>query len=119
MAGHFLARSRPRSTQLGVPALVCPPPAAIIAYAVFGIVGVIGVPGPVLVFDLGIILRALVDILDDERNRRSRGHLLAGRFVAKDAGEDFHLVRLVALRRETRLTGPPLVGIRLEVRLGH
>src|SRR5258707_1175370 len=118
-ARHDFARDRARSNPHGGLARGLTPPAAIIAYAVFGIVGVIGVPGPVLVFDLGIILRALVDILDDERNRRSRGHLLAGRFVAKDAGEDFHLVRLVALRRETRLTGPPLVEIRLDVRLGQ
>src|SRR5437016_2989592 len=116
---HDFARDRACSNPHGGLARRLTAAAAIIADAVFGVVGVIGVPGPVLVLDVGIIPRALVDILDDERNRRSRGHLLAGRFVDQDAGEDFHLVRFAALRRETRLARSPLVEIGLDVRLGQ
>src|SRR5262249_23498292 len=38
--------------------------AAIVANAVFGVVGVIGVPRPVLILDVGIVLGALVDVVD-------------------------------------------------------
>src|SRR5262245_35975558 len=113
------ARDRARGNPRGGLARGLTAAAAIIADAVFGVVGVIGVSRPVLVLDVGIILRALVDILDDERNRRSRRHLLAGGFVGENAGEDFHLIRLAALRREARLAGPPLVEVGLDVRLGQ
>jgi hypothetical protein len=92
---------------------------AIIANAVFGVVGVIGVPRPVLVLDFGIVLGALVDIVDDERNRRPGRHLLTGRFIDEHAGEDFHLVRLAPLRSEARLARPPFVEIGLDVGLSQ
>ena len=50
--------------------------AAIIVDAVFDVVGVAGVAGPVLVLDLGIVLRALIDILDHQHDRRAGRDLL-------------------------------------------
>jgi hypothetical protein len=93
--------------------------AAMVADAVFGVVGVIGVAGPVLVLDVGVILRTLIDIVDDKRNGGARRDLFAARFVDEHAGEDFHLVRFAALRGEARLTRPPFVKIGLDVRLGQ
>ena len=39
--------------------------------------------GAELVLDVGIVLRALVGVLDQQRDRRARRHLLAGRSSAK------------------------------------
>ena len=50
--------------------------AAIVAQAVFGVVGVVGMAGAIEVADLRIVLRALVDILDHERDRRAGRDLL-------------------------------------------
>ena len=88
--------------------------AAIIVDAVFDVVGVAGVAGPVLVLDVGIVLRALVDVLDQERDRRAGRHLAAV-VIGEDAGQDLHRVRLLALRGEARLAGPALVEIALDV----
>ena len=70
------------------------PAAAIVADAVLDVVGVVGVAGPVLVRDLGIVLRALVDVLDQERDRRAGGDLPAGRSSAKTPERILDLVRL-------------------------
>src|SRR5207302_10790676 len=85
--------------------------AAIVAQPVFDVVGVVGVAGPVLVLDGGIVFRALVDIVDHEPDRGPGGDLRAGRFVVEHAREDAHLVGLLPLRREARLAGPALVEI--------
>src|SRR5262245_54629510 len=113
------ARDRARGNPRGGLARGLTAAAAIIADAVFGVVGVIGVSRPVLVLDVGIILRALVDILDDERNRCPRRHLFAGSLVHEHAGEYFHLVRFASLRGETRLARPSLVEIGLDIALGQ
>src|ERR1700722_18226798 len=47
---------------------------AIVAQAIFGLVGEIGVARTALVFDLAIVLGALIDVLDQEPDRRSGGH---------------------------------------------
>src|SRR3546814_2727941 len=52
------------------------PAAAIIAKAVFGVIGIIGMSGPIGLGDLRIILRALVDILNHQDNRRAGGPAL-------------------------------------------
>ena len=91
------------------------PAAAIIAQAVLDVVGVVGVAGAVLVADLGIVLRALVDVLDQERDRRAGRDLLVQALVGEDAGEDPDLVRLAALRREARLPRPALVELGLDL----
>ena len=71
--------------------------------------------GAELVLDVPVVLGARVDILDLERDRRAGGHLLSARLVGEDAGEDAHLVRLLALGGEARLAGLALVEIGLDV----
>ena len=60
-----------------------------------------------------VILAALIYVLDFQRNRRARRHPL------EHAGEDTHLVRLLPLRGELRLTGTALVEPGLQIRLGE
>ena len=43
----------------------------------------------------------------------------AGALVLEDAGQDLHLVRLLALRGEARLAGPALVEIGLDLVSGQ
>ena len=64
--------------------------------------------GAELVLDVGVVLAALVDVVDEERDRRAGGHLAAG-IVGEHAGQDAHGVGLAALRGEARLAGPALV----------
>ena len=90
--------------------------ASIIADAVLRVVGEVGVPGPILVFDVAVVLRALVGVLNFERDRRAGRHLLA-RSVGKDPGEDCHRIGFLALGREAGLAGLALVEIALDVAL--
>ena len=60
--------------------------AAIVADAVFFPIGVVGVAGAEAVGDVAVVLRALVDVLDHQLDRR------AGRLPLEDAGQDVHLV---------------------------
>ncbi len=53
-----------------------PPAAAIIADAVFGVIGVIGVARAIFIAVVGVVLRARVDILDDEADGRAGGERL-------------------------------------------
>ena len=92
-----------------------PPAAAIVADAVFGVVGVVGVAGPVLVPDLAVVLRALVDVLDEHGDRGSGRHLPAGLVVRHDARENARLVRLPPLGGEARRPGPAAVELGLDV----
>jgi hypothetical protein len=75
------------------------------------------VAGAKLVLDLGIVLRALIGVLDQKRDRRARRHLHATLGMRHDAGENFHSVRLLPLRRETRLSRPAAIQIALDVGL--
>ena len=93
--------------------------ATIIAQAIFDVVGIVGVAGPIFVFDVGIIFAALIDVVDHERNRRASGNLLAAHLVQKHAGQDFDRVRFLALRGETRLAGTAPVEIGLDVGLAQ
>ena len=68
-----------------------------------------------LVADLRVVLGALVDILDHQHDRRARGHLAVGAVILKNAGENFHRVRLLPLRGEAALPRPALVEIALNV----
>src|SRR6185369_4833997 len=88
------------------------PAAAIIAHAVFLPVGVIGVAGAEEILDLAVVLRALVDIVDDERDRRTR------RFALEYAGKNAHRVRFLALRHVFATAGSALVEPGLDVGLG-
>jgi hypothetical protein len=90
------------------------PAAAIVADAVFRVIGEVGMAGAVLVADVAIVLGALVDILDHQHDRRAGGALAAGPLILEDAGQDLHRVRFLALGGEARLAGPALVEEDLE-----
>ena len=75
--------------------------------------------GPVFVLDVGIVLRALVDILDQERDRRAGRHLLAARLVGEHARQDAHRVGFLPLGGEARLARPPPVEIGLDFGRGQ
>ena len=68
---------------------------------------------PEAVGDVAVIPGALIDILDQQLDRR------AGRLPLEHAGEDLYLVRLAALRRVARLAGPPPVEPVLDIGLGE
>jgi hypothetical protein len=50
------------------------PAAAVVAHAIFDVIGEIGMAGPIALGDVGVILRALVGVLDQHRNRCSGCH---------------------------------------------
>ena len=64
---------------------------------------------PIAVLDLGIVLRAHVDILDEEGDRRAGGQELAVLLLGEDAGKNAHRIRLAPLGGEARLAGAPLL----------
>ena len=69
--------------------------------------------GPETLGDLAVVLRALVGVLDDERDRRAGGQAL------EHAGEDAHGVRFLPLRGEARLAGAAAVEEGLDVGFGE
>ena len=75
--------------------------------------------GPVLVADLAVVLRALVDVLDDEADGGAGRDLRAAGLVHHHAGDDADLVGLLPLGGEARLAGPALVEKALQVGLGQ
>src|SRR3546814_1058077 len=79
------------------------PSATLIAKALFCCIGIIGMSGPIGLGDLRIILRALVDILNHQADRRAGGPAL------EHARKDADPVRLLPLRGVARLARPPLV----------
>ncbi len=85
--------------------------AAVIADAVLVLVGVIGVAGPETVLDLRVVARALVDVLDEQPDRRAR------RDALEDARQDAHLVGLLALRDVAAPARAPALEIGLDRRL--
>src|SRR5262249_1920584 len=118
-AGHDLARDRAgRDPHRGLARRLATA-AAVVAQPILHIIGVVGMARTVLVLDRGIVLRALVDIIDHEPDRRASRHLGAGELVGEDAGQDADLVGLLALGGETRLPWPPLVEIGLDIGLGQ
>ena len=119
MAGSDLAGDGAGRDPHGGLARRLAPATPIVAQPVFDVVGVIGVARPVFVLEVGIILRALVDILDQKPDRGAGRHLRAGQLVGEHAGEDLDLVGLLPLGGEARLARPPLVEIGLDVGLGQ
>ena len=89
--------------------------AAIIAHAIFGVIGIVGMTGAVFVPDLGIVFGALIHIFDQQSDRCAGGQLLCHPFVLEDAGENFHRVRFLALGDEFRLTWAPPLQIALDI----
>src|SRR5690606_18087413 len=100
-AGQDLARDGPGGNAHRRLAGRRAPAAAVIADAVLLVVGVVGVSRPELVLDVPVVLRALVDIVDDERDRRARRDL-APILAGENARQDLDLVRLPALRGVAR-----------------
>ena len=70
--------------------------AAIIADAVFHVIGVVRMAGPPFVADIAIILRAGIDILDQEADRCAGGDRTARTVILERAGQDTDLVGLLA-----------------------
>jgi hypothetical protein len=68
--------------------------AAIVADAVFQLIGEIGMSGSELRRDRRIVPRTLIDVVDLHGNRRSGG------YTVEHAGQDADLVRLLPLRGE-------------------
>ena len=89
------------------------PATARIAQSVFGIIGIIGVAGPVFGGDVAIILRTLIDILDHQADRR------AGGLSFIHARQDADFIRLLPLGGEFRLAGPALVEEGLDIGFGQ
>ena len=86
---------------------------AIVAQPVFRIIGVIGMAGAVGVGDLGIILRPLIGVLDQQRNRRAGG----GAF--EHARQDAHRIGFLALGGELVLPRLARIEEGLDVFLGQ
>jgi hypothetical protein len=91
--------------------------AAIIAQAVFDVISIVGVARTIFVLDVGIIFRALIDILYDKRDRRPGRHLRAACRVGEHAGQDFDRIGLLALRGVARLAGTAAVEVGLDIAL--
>src|SRR5207247_7942822 len=70
---------------------------AVIPDAVFLPVGVVGVARPEAVGDVAVILRALIDIVDHQLDRR------AGSLALEHAGQDLYFIGFPPLRRVARL----------------
>jgi hypothetical protein len=69
--------------------------------------------------DLGVVLGAGIDILDNQRDRRTGGEKLAALGVLEDARENADIVRLPSLGGEARLAGAALVHPVLDLFLGN
>src|SRR6185436_3434353 len=74
---------------------------AVVAEAIFAIVGVVGVPGPIFVFDVGVVFALGVRVADQD------GDAGAGGPALEDTGQDLGLVRLLTLRHDLALAGAP------------
>src|SRR3569623_317650 len=83
--------------------------AAIITQTVFLLIGVVGVTGAELLGDLAVILGALIDIVDDEANRRASGLAL------EHAGQNSYFVGLAPLGGVARCAGLAAVEFALDV----
>ena len=70
-------------------------------------------PGPKLVLDRGVISGPLIGILDEQSDRRPGG------LAVKDARQNPHLVRFLALRGMARASGTPPVQVHLYVRFAQ
>ncbi len=71
------------------------------------------------VADLRVVLGALVDILDKQRDRRAGRDLRRHAFILEDAGQDLHRVRFLALGDEFRLSRTAAIQVALDVSLGE
>ena len=86
-----------------------PAAAAIIAHAIFGPIGVIGMAGAELAAVVAVILASAVLVLD----QHAMGVPVVRPF--EHAGEDAHLVAFLALADEFRLAGPAAIQTGLDI----
>ncbi len=84
------------------------PAAAIVADAVFGVIGVVGVARAIFGGDVAVVFGALIHVVDLQRDGRA-GRDLFALVVIEDTREDLHFVGFAPLRGEARLTGLALV----------
>src|SRR5207253_2646817 len=87
--------------------------AAVVAEAVLGVEGVVGVAGAVLVLDVAVVAAALIAVAEEDAERGAVGAPL------EDAGEDFRGVVLLTLGDELRLAGPAAAQVGQQVVLGQ
>ena len=90
-----------------------PAAAAIVADAVFQLVGQVGVAWSELCGDRRVVARALIDVVDLHGDRRAGGQSV------EHARQDADLVRFLALRGEARLARAAAIQPRLDVGLGQ
>ncbi len=88
--------------------------AAMVADAVFGIIGVVRMAGAVAAGDVVIVLGPLVHILDEHGHRRPGGHEPA-LGMGQGAREDAHLIRLAPLGGKAGGAGAAAVQRGLDV----
>src|SRR5581483_4579062 len=93
--------------------------APVIANAVFDIIGIVGMARPVLFLDVGIILRALIDIGDQQGDGCPGGYLDPRNLVDERTGKNFHFVGFMALAGEPRLARAPFVQVGLDIGLAQ
>ena len=74
--------------------------AAIVAEAVLGVEGEVGVAGAILVLDVAVIAAALIGVAKEDADRGAVGLAL------EDAGPDFRQVLFLPLRDDLRLPRP-------------
>src|SRR5207253_2275944 len=84
-------------------------PALPVADAVFGLVRVVGVAGPVLILEVCVGGGPRIGIPDQDRDRT------AERLPLEDAGEDLALILLLPRRRDPALPRPPAVQFLLNI----
>ncbi len=89
------------------------PAAAVVAKAVFLLVGVVGVTGTKPVLDLLVVARTRVGVLDEDADGRAGGAAL------EHTGEDLHRVGFVALTDELRRAGAAPVDVALQIGLAQ
>src|SRR4029079_16795689 len=117
--GHDLARNRAGSDPRRGLARGRASATAIVVDAVLVVAGVPGMSRTIGILDRRVIFRTLIDIVDEERDRRAGRHFLPTLFVGERARENTHGVGLLALRGEARLAGPAAIEILLDVSGGQ
>src|SRR5690606_10065233 len=91
----------------------CTAATTVVADAVFLLPGVVRMTGTKLLRDIGVVARARIIVLDQERNRRARRHAF------KDTGQYPHAIGFAALRSEPRGASAAAFEIVLDVVLGQ
>jgi hypothetical protein len=78
-----------------------------VSIAILGLVSVIGMGRAKNILDMVVVLRLLILVAYDKTDRRSCGRSF------EHTGKHLHLIALLALANDLRLTGPSAVELRL------